>query len=164
ITVYPTPPPPGLSQRGDTLFASGIYATYQWYYDSTAISGATDSFYVATQSGNYNIIVTDVNGCDVGAGIINVVAAAAAVSSGSRQVEVFPNPNNGSFTITVPRPLSPAPYTVEIYNMMGALTYNGTLSKVEGEVEGGGNAHKQIYLRAPAGIYLLKITGREGIM
>src|SRR6185295_4324363 len=92
ITVYPTPPPPGLSQRGDTLFASGIYATYQWYYDSTAISGATDSFYVATQSGNYNIIVTDVNGCDVGAGIINVVASVPPSPLGEGWGEVFPNP------------------------------------------------------------------------
>jgi hypothetical protein len=70
------PPTPILTQSHDTLFTSQQYATYQWYYYSTLIVGATNNFYVATSSGNFNIVVTDSSGCSVGAGIINVIAAA----------------------------------------------------------------------------------------
>jgi len=94
IFVYPTPPAPGFSQDGDTLFASGNSSTYQWFFFSDSIIGATDSFYVATQSGNYNITVTDVNGCDVGAGIINVIANIATPHLGEPWGEVFPNPSD----------------------------------------------------------------------
>src|SRR6185295_19882592 len=151
ITVYPTPPPPGLSQRGDTLFASGIYATYQWYYDSTAISGATDSFYVATQSGNYNIIVTDVNGCDVGAGIINVVAGIAAAGSSSMQVEVFPVPAKDELIVNW-KSLTGKETTLKVFDVFAREVYSTQMTTPIVKLQTSGWS---------AGIYLLKIADGE---
>ena len=39
------------------------------------IPDATDYFYLATQAGDYNVIVTDANGCEVEAVIFDVVAS-----------------------------------------------------------------------------------------
>jgi hypothetical protein len=37
VTVYPTPPPQGISQSGDTLFANAGAVAYQWYQDGILI-------------------------------------------------------------------------------------------------------------------------------
>src|SRR6185295_7923674 len=65
ITVYPSPSPQAISQNGDTLFAITGSTSYQWYFNTNIIIGATDYFYVATASGDYNVVATDVNGCEV---------------------------------------------------------------------------------------------------
>ena len=43
ITVYPYPPPQGISQSGDTLFANQGASSYQWYHGGNLIPGSTDS-------------------------------------------------------------------------------------------------------------------------
>ena len=48
-----------------TLSTTASNVTYQWNDDNGAISGATSSSYVATTSGNYNLTITDSNGCSV---------------------------------------------------------------------------------------------------
>ena len=85
IGIYPAPPTPVITQSHDTLFCSTnpIYASYQWYADTALVPGATDTFYVALHNGNYNIAVTDTNGCmiSVGINILTLPPAAAFQSS-----------------------------------------------------------------------------------
>ncbi len=85
IGIYPAPPTPVITQSYDTLFCSTnpVYASYQWYSDTALVPGATDTFYVALHNGNYNIAVTDTNGCmiSVGINILTVPPAAAFQSS-----------------------------------------------------------------------------------
>ena len=98
VTVYPYPPPQGIAQSGDTLFANTGAVTYQWYLNGVIITGATNYFYVALQSGNYNVVATDNNNCEVEAAIFDVVASTGLEVSGS-EFEVYPNPVNDKFTI-----------------------------------------------------------------
>jgi hypothetical protein len=97
ITVYPAPPPQGIQQSGDTLFANPGSFTYQWYHNGTLISGATDYFYVATASGDYNVVCTDTNDCEVEAVIFNVIASVPALHGGGSLI-VQPNPFTGKIT------------------------------------------------------------------
>ena len=60
ISVFATPPPPIIYQNGNTL-NSGYSSGNQWYFETTAISGANLPFYTATQSGHYYCIV-NING------------------------------------------------------------------------------------------------------
>jgi hypothetical protein len=90
ITVYSTPPQ-SISQSGDTLFAIAGSSFYQWYFNGNIINGATDYLYVAQQSGDYNMVATDINGCEVEAAIFNVVAS-AETAAGNMQLAIFPNP------------------------------------------------------------------------
>ena len=62
IQVAAAPAPPVFSQNGDTLTASaGV--TYQWFFNSFQISGATNQSHIALASGYYSVTTTDINGC-----------------------------------------------------------------------------------------------------
>jgi len=92
ITVYPSPPPQGIMQSGDTLFANQGANSYQWYHDGILIPGATDYFVVAESSGNFNVVCTDANGCEVEAVIFDVVAEISELNSGLHGLSIVPNP------------------------------------------------------------------------
>jgi PKD repeat protein len=120
ITVYPTPPPQSILQSGDTLFANTGAASYQWYFNTSIIPGATEYFYVAQSSGDYNVVATDANGCEVEAVIFNVIASAqAAVSSGSGQeIIIFPNPVGETLFVNSYL-LIGAAFEISVYNVFG---------------------------------------------
>ncbi len=73
ITVYPETPCeiaaddttlcPGQSATL-TASCSGV-SSYQWYREGSAISGATSSTYTASDPGEYQLLITDSNGCEV---------------------------------------------------------------------------------------------------
>src|SRR6185503_9182178 len=120
ITVYPNSPPQSIQQSGDTLTSNTGILTYQWFYYGDSIAGATNNFYVAVQSGDYNVICTDSNGCEVEAGIVNVVAATGFEVSGLR-FEVFPNPVDEKLEIRNLKLGTAA--TISIYNSVGEKAF-----------------------------------------
>ena len=126
ITVYPTPPPQGITQIGDTLFANPGAVSYQWYFSGNAIAGATNYFYVAQTSGSYNVVCTDVNGCEVEAAIFDVIAGIFAdATRESIQLEIYPNPVNEKLEIVIPmafgKKLESA--SIYIYNVLGEMVF-----------------------------------------
>ena len=153
ITVYPFPPPQGISQSGDTLFANAGAASYQWYNDGVIINGATDYFYVATVSGDYNVVATDNNGCEVEAVIFDVIAQAGSPDPVSG-IEIFPNPAADILTIASPRfPIN----SIRIFNALGKIVMNigsEKISQVNHEVP------VDVSVLAP-GIYFLE-AGMDG--
>jgi len=117
INVYSFPPAQSIIQNGDTLFANAGSANYQWYFNSNIISGATNYFYVADTSGNYNVVATDTNGCEVEAVINNVIAAAG---SGSRQsIQIYPNPVTEKLFVNSYSLIGTADEEISIFNLMG---------------------------------------------
>ena len=125
ITVNPQPPPQGIQQNGDTLFSNVGAASYQWYYNGSLINGATDYFYLALASGDYNVVVSDTNGCEVEAAIFNVIAGIQS-SLNENLLVVYPNPVEDQFTMHA-RWLSESQFTrgtvveISIYNILGEL-------------------------------------------
>jgi len=133
INVLPYPPPQGIMQSGDTLFANPGATSYQWYFNGNLISGATDYFYIAPSSGDYNVVATDVNGCEVEAVIFNVLASAQSLVMG--QWSLYPNPVSDKLIIQIPIPArlshsggaigtqvtSGTALDISIYNMLGEL-------------------------------------------
>jgi len=124
LTVYPYPPPQGILQSGDTLFANAGAVSYQWYYNGTIINGATQYFYLATQSGDYNVVATDNNGCEVEAVINDVMAGIGQDFEISEGLITFPNPAAGKLTIQS-RSQSGLKFSnlddikISVYNMVG---------------------------------------------
>jgi hypothetical protein len=120
-------PTPSISQIGDTLFIPSFYASYQWFHFSTLISGATNNFYVAPASGNYNVVVTDSNGCSVGAGILNVIASVNELTMDNGQWRIYPNPTTNTFMIkNIPR-LGDETSLLQIINPIGEVVYTAKL-------------------------------------
>ncbi|MEO8087579.1 MAG: T9SS type A sorting domain-containing protein [Bacteroidota bacterium] len=102
ITVYPNPAPQGISQSGDTLIANTGANAYQWYLNGNVIPGATNSFFVAQSVGDYNVVATDANGCEVEAAIFDVIAGLTPAISKGEGVTAYPNPVHGFLSISLP--------------------------------------------------------------
>jgi len=129
VNVFPTPPPQGIQQIGDTLFANPGATSYQWYYNLNAIPGATDYYYLAIASGDYNVVATDENGCEVEAVINNVLAnAQLAVGNLQMAIEVFPNPV--SETIDILGLGSNPADEISIFNVVGEKIFSAVDCKL----------------------------------
>lgn len=124
ITVYPYPPPQGIAQSGDTLFANPGAVTYQWYFGGNLIPGATNDFYVATQSGDYNVVATDVNNCEVEAAIFDVTASVKTEIENFSGLEIFPNPVGDEMEIHLVRQLKSTENEISIFNALGEKIYS----------------------------------------
>ncbi len=157
ITVYPSPAPQGISQSGDTLFANAGAATYQWYFNTTIINGATESFYLAPAMGDYNVVCTDANGCEVEAAVFNVIAASPTQPPQRGGVEIHPNPV-GDMLVVTGSLLVGAPIEITIYNMLGEKVLAiSPLSFGEGQ---GGEADVSVLTSA---MYYLEVKSNNKI-
>lgn len=117
VIVYPAPPPQGITQIGDTLFAIAGAVGYQWYFNGNIITGATNYFHVATSSGNYNVVASDVNGCEVEAVIFDVFTSATTFEK-QLVFQVYPDPVMDKISIHMISP-SAAGAGATIYNVWG---------------------------------------------
>ena len=119
ITVYPFPPPQGILQHGDTLFANTGAVTYQWYHDGNSIPGATEYFYVATESGTFNVVATDANGCEVEAVIFDVVAGISGFNETEETVLLFPNPAGDNIIVQKVNSTPGITIRISVCNLLG---------------------------------------------
>ena len=161
ITVYPYPPAQGITQNGDTLSAFQGSVSYQWYFNGALIPSATDYFYVATESGDYNVVCTDANGCEVEAAIFDVVAATGEILGD--QLAVHPVPATGKLQLYLSEGIrnGSAEYgrvCIGIYSSTGALitslptVSNGAKQTVEVDVT-----------QLSPGMYYLQVSTDEKI-
>jgi len=163
ITVLPFPPPQGILQNGDTLFANAGSVLYQWYLNNNLISGATNYFYVAQQSGNYNVIATDANGCEVEAVLNNVIAGISQLEVTNWQLAIFPNPVGERFTVMGNRFSGTTEEEISVYNLLGekqSLTVDcqvGTLTHFQS-----GSLAVDCTLLAP-GMYIVELKSGDKI-
>ncbi len=120
ISTFPPLPTPSITQSGDTLTCStnSQYTSYQWYFNSTLITGATNTTYIATQSGNYNVAVHDENGCFISVGI-NIILGLQNFSF-DNTISLFPNPAGKELII---KNIELRIEKIEIYNVLGQKVY-----------------------------------------
>ncbi len=128
ITVYPYPAPQGITQSGDTLFSNAGAVSYQWYHDGFIIQGATDYFYVASEGGNYNVVATDANGCEVEAVIFDVVAGLLQSYLNDQFVFIYPNPTDDFLLIQNLSLSSGMAVGISIFNVLGEPVYSSGYS------------------------------------
>ncbi len=144
VGVYPSPPV-SVSVNGDTLSAFNAVG-YQWYFNNNEILGATGSVYIATQTGNYTVQVTDTNGCT---SISNQLPIATGINDLYNDVtlEVYPNPNkNGNWHLVAGAAL--VGKQLEVIDVTGRTVYQTQLTRT----------NEQLNLTVPAGVYLLRIS------
>lgn len=102
ITVLPKPVTPTITKVGSTTLQTGVYNSYQWYRDGVAIPGANLQSYTYTQSGNYQVEVSNTVGCFTYSAGFVVGSSGGGIGLAEldlRQLEVYPNPNSGKFNI-----------------------------------------------------------------
>jgi PKD repeat protein len=154
ITVNSTPSVPAIIQNGFNLTSTPA-STYQWQFNSTDISGATNQSYDILQSGYYTVVISDVNGCNSSETMYVVIEGIDA--PGNIQLSIYPNPSAGSFIVSSPAVCPPfcesGDIKAEVYNTLGQVVFS-SIEKIHDQqlsviIDPGDT---------PAGIYFLSLT------
>jgi PKD repeat protein len=153
ITVYPYPPPQGIAQSGDTLYANGGAVSYQWYFSGVLIPGATEYYFVVTDGGSYNVVCTDANGCEVEAAIFDVPALTNELSGWN--LTLAPNPVTDVLNIRSAFNRD-EPFVFTVYNALGEKIISASAKQMTTDVP------VQLDCRSlPAGIYFLELAAES---
>ncbi|WP_123985297.1 T9SS type A sorting domain-containing protein [Taibaiella soli] len=97
-------PSPVITHNGDGSFTTNPgFATYQWYFDGQAITGATTDSVMPVQNGLYWVAVSDGNGCINTSPqmFMNNVGVVSVMTSGD-DIRLFPNPTQQFVNIDAP--------------------------------------------------------------
>jgi hypothetical protein len=97
--VMQSPPVLSVQLQNDTLFAVPPADAYQWYMNGNPISGETQSYFVPSSNGVYHCVGT-FNGC-LSQSADFIFTASGIFELDDSEVLVFPNPNSGSFEISL---------------------------------------------------------------
>ena len=157
ITVYPFSPPQTIQQNGDSLISNPGFVAYQWFYDGDTIPGATNTYYIATQSGDYSLICYDNNGCIVEVVVLNVTADVTG-PGGKNILLVYPNPARNQLDIQRETGIEPADIT--IFNAAGERI---PVNHVPSSSAGSGIQSLDIS-QLPPGVYFLEINSGKKVL
>jgi hypothetical protein len=147
VTVNPVPPTPVITLGLTGELMSSAPAGNQWYFEGTAIPGATGQTHIPLQSGNYTCIVT-LNGCSSEvSNEIYVVMTGMGNHNNDVTVTFYPNPSNGQFTIRI-HAVKQEKYDLKVINNLGLSVYE------QKDIPGNGSTQQMLDLRSvPAGVY-----------
>lgn len=117
FTVIENPlPMPTISISNGELVTQ-TFAAYEWYYEGGAISGANSMTLEPQQDGDYEVLVTDVNGCTNTSPVYTVMFTDIVTETGI-EFNMLPNPASNYAVFNTN---SNEPVTVSIYNLNGEL-------------------------------------------
>ena len=116
---------PQVTLVNDTLFATGSGAAtgYQWYQDGSPIAGATNAYFVPTESGDYSVSWTDENQCNATSD--EVVFAGLNLLT-QQAVGIYPNPVSDVLFIDVQNVQG---YSYRIVDALGRVVMTGAFTQ-----------------------------------
>jgi hypothetical protein len=122
IQVYQALATPVITNNSDTL-NSNYSNGNQWFYYYSAITGATANQYLPTQTGIYQVQVTDTNGCKSDFSLSSSVVLGLTQNDFElrNSYTIYPNPSQG--IIYVSSELVHFNVTVEVLTMTGYLVH-----------------------------------------
>lgn len=156
VDVIVGTPTPQVSVVGSTLIVADAanYTGFQWYLNGNIIPGATGSEYAInpTGSGNYEVEVTDANGC-VGRSMRYELTCCVGITDPDfeGEVNVYPNPTNGEFILELDF-VTGKRVTVELMDITGRSLWADGIGVVETVRQ-----HYDLTEQAN-GIYFLRVT------
>jgi PKD repeat protein len=111
ITVNQSPAIPIVSLSG-SLLTSTAANSYQWYYNSVIIPGATSQSYTAQATGDYYVIITDANGCQSASAAVFVGFQGITDVKSNDMITIYPNPVTASLFIYLYEPLAETSHVI----------------------------------------------------
>lgn len=127
---------------------SGAGYGYQWYKGASALVGATAQIYYASTVGNYKVKVTAPSGCNKTSSPYSIVSTCKYDVESHSYVSVYPNPNDGRFTISLTTG-NEEQYSISICNVLGELILEERI------ISNNTNYDLSTY---PKGSYFIKVT------
>ena len=139
----------------DTIW-SLPYVSYQWFeLNSGIINGATQQFYVPQAYGSYYCVVVDSNGCIATSNMVLITGLVNDVET-EPCCAINPNPNNGTFEITLNSVFANQAYHITISNALGQMVYQKTEKNPASNASSEHSLLHQ-YINLIPGIYFVEI-------
>ncbi len=133
-----------------TIALNGSGGNSPYTFSINGTNYYSGSFFSNLSAGTYNCSVKDNNGCIT---TIEVVVNTSSITELSFSLsELYPNPNNGSFQITVGG-VKGSKATAQIYNLQGQLISTFELKAVDGQIK----QNLELSPKIAAGTYYLGI-------
>jgi hypothetical protein len=134
VTIVDYPPVATLVNMGDHLrtFATGY--DIQWYFNGSLVPGATYDTLNFNQAGDYSLTLTNDFGCSTFSNSIYVVPLSADYYEFMQEnIQLYPNPNNGSFDLeyTLWRP---GTARIIVTDVVGKILFSRTEENVGGKI------------------------------
>lgn len=149
FVVLPLPTVPTITVNGVTLTSTPA-AGYQWFYEGTMIASATDQDYEVLVNGNYQVQVSDANGCTAISDTLYFGNIGVQEQPGDRELLIWPSPTTGYLTVQLPTTAGGGDFNFEVLDAEGKTVLHGVL--------GGGSAHRVIALPdLSKGLYALRL-------
>lgn len=131
IEFIPVPPKPNFWITGNTLNNALTGVSFQWFENGVLIPGATNNTYTATTSNYYSLVASNSFGCSNTSDTVFVTVSGINERVILSDISIFPNPNNGAFTISFDL-ITSADLIITITDLLG----NNVYQKKEEEYSG----------------------------
>ncbi|HXU27590.1 MAG TPA: T9SS type A sorting domain-containing protein, partial [Bacteroidia bacterium] len=118
VTVNSLPATPTVTQAGNVLSSSVSGTSYQWYFNSAAITtNGTSATYTATANGVYQVEVFNASNCSSISATYTVSGMGIASVTAAKNVNVYPNPASSFITVATDTKIS----LIEMYDISGKV-------------------------------------------
>ncbi len=134
------------------LSVGNTFESYFWYNEDSTVTG-TNVQLIINDFGTYVINATDANGC-VASDTIWVLELVGINSTDNISINIYPNPNNGEFTLSA-NFNSAIDFTVEMINIDGKTIYTKKFNGIKTLNE---NIDVDSYAK---GIYYIRISNKS---
>jgi len=142
LTYKAGPAIPVISAAGSILIVNPVATSYQWYLNGTLIPGATAQAYPVTQPGVYTVVTHGAGSCEgISAGYTVTNVGINEISSDI--FKLYPNPNNGLFTLETALFLGT---DIIIYDVLGRQVYQKQLLINKESIDMSGTTNGTYYL------------------
>ena len=159
VIVWPPTATPTITNVGNVLTCNPAAPSYQWYLNGVPINGAISQNHTATQSGNYTVVIRDINECYSSPSAPFFLTGTEPGFQAGIEFEIYPNPTTGIFDLIISTQNNNKKIDVFIADVQGKTIYQATLSVNNSSVT------KRIDISGYArGIYTLTLVSEKGMM
>lgn len=138
------------------LNTDAVASSFQWYFNGNPIMGATDNAHVATETGNYSVVVANANGCETASAEVPVTITSIDYKElGFEQITLSPNPFENTLLLRLTTAQN-MEFDIEITDA------NGKSFLKEKQFSNGGFEKSFNLSNVPAGLYYFKIKNAAG--
>jgi len=139
----------------------GTTTSYQWFLNGVGISGATDATYSSNTFADQDSVtcgITTANACGevtlTTFVIISVSNNEGIIPTAAQEYfSIFPNPNNGAFTVIATLGVAEGSACLTITDMIGQVAYSSIVPAINGKI----NAQIQLNKELAKGVYMLNL-------